>query len=203
MNRLILSLLAASLLAACASKPALIRVADVPKTGEVFEGVPMRLKTEQVVQVWRLNPEKNKYEQVMESRQTLADQTRLYALNVKTGLFASPGLKITQYADNTPKSIQVTSSQNAAGAIDAATTVATGIGAARSGAATAANSDANACQAARAALNAANTALTTAQKAHDEALINPAASAELKEAYAQAVKDAQAATAFARNHPQC
>jgi hypothetical protein len=154
----------------------------------------MRLKSEQTVQIWQLNPETGEYLQVYEARQMLADQTRLYALDVVTGPFASPGLKVTQYADNTPKSTQIVSSNNTAGAIDAATATVSGVDTGR-------NADASACQSARAQVISANSALTSAQKAYDD--LSATASAELRAAFARAIVDAKAAAEFARDNPQC
>lgn len=201
MMRRFLFVAATVLLGGCAVHPSVLRVADLPKEGEVFEGVPMRLKAEQIVEVWRLDPEKAVYKQVFVTRQMMADQTRLYAMDVKTGPFASPGLRVQLYADNTPKSIQVASSLNAAGAVDAATSAMTTATTLRNGQVSARNADATACQTARAQVIVANTAVQAAQKAYDDN--KSAASPELRDAYQQAITDAKLAADFARDNPQC
>lgn len=130
-------LIAGALLAGCSAEPSMVRVKDAPPVGELFPGVPVRVKTLQTVQLWRLDPEKDQYEKVSEGQMVLADQQRLYSIDVVSDLFASPGLRVSEYSDNTPKAVQVTSSENAAAQIDATNTVLSGLITTRNAAATA------------------------------------------------------------------
>jgi len=184
----------ALLIAGCATRPSVIRISDAPETDKPFDGVPMRLKTEQRVQLWRLDPDTGNYELVMERRQVLADQQRLYAINVVSWPFASPTLHITQFADNTPKLVQAAGSENASGALDAATNVVTGV-------ATARNGNYTACQTARAAGTTQDQAAASAKAALDA--LPATATPELRQAYQTIYEKAQEAAKFARDNPQC
>lgn len=181
-------------LAACSTHPAAIRISDSPAAGASFDGVPMRVKTEQTVQLWRLNPETDEYEKVSETRQVLADQQRLYAVDVVSGPFASPTLHVTEYPDNTPSSVEAAGTENTSGAIDAATGVVSGLSTAR-------NANVTACQTARAAVVTQDQAIATARASYDA--LPATATPELRAAYQAVIDKAQAAAAYAAKNPQC
>src|SRR5262249_31780416 len=67
----------------------------VGASGNTMKGVPVRIKTEQIIHVFRYDPEKDAYIEVSTPHQVIADQSRLYAINVVSGPFSSPSLKIT------------------------------------------------------------------------------------------------------------
>src|SRR5215469_6756563 len=124
MRSLLIVLGVAALLGACSAKPVISNVtsSDAPTS---FSGVPMRIKTEQIVHIFRLNPatdsKDSQYDEVSTFHQVLADQHNLFAVDVRAAPFASPGLHITENPDNTLKSIETTSTENESGAIDAVT----------------------------------------------------------------------------------
>lgn len=178
----------------CTAKPALVRMSKAPEIGKPFDGVPMRLRTAQIAQVYQLNPETDKYELVASSPQNMADQEHLYAVDVVAGPFTSPSLHIAEYSDNTPKSIQVTSSNNSSGAIDAATTGLTGVETAR-------NTRASSCQTSNSAVLTADQALASARASYDG--LSATASSQLRAAYQQVVTNAQAAADYAHKNPLC
>lgn len=184
----------ALLVAACSSNPSVLRITDAPPPDQPFEGIPMRLKTEQKVQLWRLDPDSDAYVKVLETRQILADQQRLYAVGVESGPFASPALRMTQYPDNTPKLVQVGSSSNVSGAIDATTGVVTGLTTAR-------NTNYTACQTAQTAATVQDQAVATAQAAYDG--LPATATSELRAAYKQILAQAKEAAQYYRDNPQC
>ncbi|MHB9840931.1 hypothetical protein Q8F57_039620 [Paraburkholderia terrae] len=178
----------------CSATPALIRVNNAPPTGQPFDGVPMRLKKPQIVEVYRLDPDSDEYKPVATSVQNLADQATLYAVDVVAAPFTSPSLHITEYSDNTPKSLQVTSSNNSSGAIDAATAGLTGVTTARS-------TRTASCQTSNSAVVSADQALASARASYDN--LSATASPELRAAYQQILANAQAAADYARKNPLC
>ncbi|MFM0347865.1 hypothetical protein [Paraburkholderia sp. RL17-347-BIC-D] len=178
----------------CSAKPAIVRVSNAPEIGKPFDGVPMRIRTPQVAQIYQLNLETDKYELVASSPQNIADQEHLYAVDVVAGPFTSPSLHIAEYSDNTPKSIQVTSSNNSSGAIDAATTGLTSLETAR-------NTRTSSCQSSNSAVLSADQALASARASYDG--LSATASPQLRAAYLQVVTNAQAAADYAHKNPLC
>jgi hypothetical protein len=154
----------------------------------------MRVANQQVVQVWHLDPKTQSYTLVAQGRQTLADQKHLYAIDVVSGPFASPQLNISENPDNTPKSIEVASTENTSGAIDAATTAITGYNTLKSG-------NLTACAGAKATMLTADQAVATAQASYDG--LSPTATQALKDAYQQVIAKAQAQAAYAHANPAC
>lgn len=126
----VLSALVCAVLAGCSAAPAVIEVSPSAATAE-FPGVPLRIKAEQSVAVWKLM-DNGRYEQVSVSKQTLADYKRLYAIDVTSYPFASPSLHIAANPDNTLKSMQVTGTNQSAGAVDALSGTVAGISKAQS-----------------------------------------------------------------------
>jgi hypothetical protein len=191
------SFLAFVLLTGCSAQAALIQVSDAsspPPAGRPFAGIPMRIKTAQTVQIWHLNPDQNAYEKVDETIQVLADEQHLYSVDVVSGAFSSPQLNVTEYPDNTPKSIEVASTENPSAPIDAATTALTGV-------ATTRNGNLTGCASARAAALSADQAVATAQASYDA--LPASATSQLRAAYQQVITNAQQSASFAHNNPMC
>jgi|SRR5882672_9854575 len=191
-------------LCACAATPVVSR----PANNDQLAGVPLRLKRDQIVRVFHYDLENDKYVEVSSSHAMLAEQSQLYAVDVHTQLFASPSLHVAENPDNTLKSVQVTSSQNASGAIDAATTVVNGITTARTAnttaaaaAVTAKNTKNSTCQAANAAAVSADQDLAAARAAYDQLAAD--ATQELRDAYLQVIKSAQQASDYAHSAAAC
>src|SRR5579863_10104809 len=82
MSRKFFALIMMAMLAACSAKPVITNV-SVVEPGATISGVPVRVKTEQVVHIFRLNPDAerddDRYTEVSSIHQVLADQTRLFA----------------------------------------------------------------------------------------------------------------------------
>lgn len=199
MSRQLTPLLFAGLLSGCAAHADLAQIDTQPVTnrpvlGSAFKGIPMRVKTQQIVEIWHLDPKSQTYILVAEGRQVLADQKHLYAVNVISGPFASPQLNVSENPDNTLKSIEVASTENNSGAIDAATAAVAGVSTVEGGKFTA-------CSTANATLLSANQAVATAQAAYDA--LSPTASQSLKDAYQAVIAKAQAQAAYARTNPAC
>jgi hypothetical protein len=204
MIRLVVMLGISGVLSACSATTVVSRV-DVK---EPMTGVPVRVKRDQLVRLYRYDVEKDAYVEVSTAHQNLADQDRLYAIDVHTQAFASPGLHISENPDNTLKSVQVTSSQNASGAIDAVTTGVTGVTTERTAARTAAatavtaqNTKNAACQTSNAAAVTADQALATARAAYDG--LPHTATQELRDSYLQVIKSAQQAADYAHSVAAC
>ena len=197
-RRSLASLVIAALLAGCSAHANLVQLeatpTDLARGGTTFKGVPMRVATQQVVQVWHLDPQSGSYKLVAQGRQTLADQKHLYAIDVASMPFASPQLNISENPDNTPKSIEVASTENTSGAIDAATTAVTGYNTFKSGQLTS-------CATAKATMLTADQAVATAQASYDG--LSATASQALKDAYQAVIAKAQAQAAYARANPAC
>jgi hypothetical protein len=112
-------MMALALLAGCSAKPV---VTDITSSqSATLKGIPFRLSTDHEVLVYRLKDDEDEYTLVASSRQRLADTTRLYAMNYKGSTFATNSLKVVQNADNTLKSVQVTSTDSTPGTIDSLT----------------------------------------------------------------------------------
>jgi hypothetical protein len=84
-------------------------------------GIPFRLTTDQRVMIFQLDNDTDKYELMSASVQSLADLSHLYAVNFSGAPFATKGLKVSQYPDNTLKLVQLTSATTAPAAIDGVT----------------------------------------------------------------------------------
>lgn len=116
------------LLTACAATP-IVSVVPAPKNQnsdkpEQLAGIPVRLKAEQAIHIFKWNEEAGKYEEVSITRQVVADYTHLYTVNVKYMPFSSPMLHVAENADNTIKVLQVASTANSNGIVDAVNSVA-------------------------------------------------------------------------------
>jgi hypothetical protein len=203
MRTLLFAVTCASLVACSATA-----VVSRPGAGGTLVGVPVRVKRDQIVRVFRYDPEQDTYVEVSSSHQMLADQSQLYAVDVHTQVFASPSLHVAENPDNTLKSVQVTSSQNTSGAIDAATTVVSGMTTARTTNATAAatavtaqNAKNTTCQTANAAAVTADQALATARSGYDQLAAD--ATQELRDSYLQVIKSAQQASDYAHSVAAC
>jgi hypothetical protein len=144
----------------------------------------MRMKTEQIVQVWRRDAYNGSYNKVASFHQVLADPRHLFAIDVSAYPFASPGLRITENSDNSLKSMEVSSTENESGAISAAATGLTNVNTARTTAAAA-------CQTAIGGTLAADQAVAAAQATLDA--LDATASSELRLADRQVLASAQAA----------
>jgi hypothetical protein len=147
----------------------------------VIPGIPFRVPAEQVVRIFKWNPEKEIYEEQAATRQVSVDYTRLYAINVSGEAFASPALHITENPDNTLQLMNVTSSADASAA--------NAVGTAASGVLTAKTTQAN-------NVLTAQTNVATAQKALRDAVDSLAglasdATAAQKAAYQATVNSAQ------------
>jgi hypothetical protein len=110
---------------ACSSAPRVTNVSEVGK-GKDIAGIPFRIKTEQTVRIWRLQDD-DTYKEVSVSRQVVPDYARLYAIDVRSDLFASPTLKVTHNPDNTLKLMKVASTNNTSGGIDAINSAVAGV----------------------------------------------------------------------------
>jgi hypothetical protein len=195
MRRTILVLTVALASGSCSTTPAITMVGD----GGVIAGVPVRIKTEYIVHVFQRNPEKlesatDYFTEVASSHQVLADQQRLFAIDVTSAPFGSPGLNVQEYADNSLKSIEVTSTQNQSGAIDAVSTALTGV-------TTAQNQRAAACQTSNSAALQSDQALASARSSYDG--LPASATPQLRAAYQQVIASAQASADFAHSAPPC
>lgn len=118
MNRMIA--MACIVLAGCSAKPR-IEVVSLdgrrPQADVVLAGVPFRIPAEQNARLYRFNPEsgtEGDYEEVAVVRSVAPDLSRLYVIDVEGLPMASPSLKVGMNADNTLKSLGVTSSASAA-----------------------------------------------------------------------------------------
>jgi len=188
-NRLLLSVapyLLVTLLCGCAAKPVITPVALQSKspfnekTNELT-GIPFRVPTDQVVRIFRWDFVNRKYKEVSSSRQTMADYSRLYVIDVRGSSFASPSLHISENPDNTLKSMNVTSTASAAAA--------SALGTAVAGIAKAQTDKSNAAL-------TANTAVATAQKNLRDAMnslatLPAATSPEVRASYQATVTTAQ------------
>jgi hypothetical protein len=120
--------LAALILAGCATQPS-VTVVSVQNGGDPskIKGIPFRLKAAQIVRTFHWDPAAQDYVEVSSTEQAFADMSRLYALDVKSYPFASPGLRITENSDNTLKEIEVTGTDNSNGGITALNSAVTAI----------------------------------------------------------------------------
>jgi hypothetical protein len=175
------TLLIAFCLVGCAAKPVVMSIA--PQGAGPVNGIPLRVKTDQIVQVWQYDPDQG-YVLVAAAHQSLADPHRLFVVDVSTYPFASPGLHLTENPDNTLKSIEVSSTENQSGAL---AEVATGITSVTS----ANTTRATACQTAIGGALTADQAVATAQASLDQ--VPPTASDALKTAYRNVIASAQTA----------
>lgn len=107
-------------LSGCAARTV---VTDISAAKATVAGVPFRLSVDQKVMIYQLNNKTDEYELMSSTVQRLADPSRLYAVNFSGGPFATKGLKVSQYPDNTLKLVQMNSTNNAPAAIDAVTSV--------------------------------------------------------------------------------
>lgn len=190
MRNTIFILATALTLIACSAKP-VVKMVDPDRE---ISGVPMRIKTDQIVHIFRLNLENDQYAEVSSIHQVLADQTRLFAVDVESWPFASPGLRITENPDNTLRQIQISSTQNQSGAIDAATQGLTGVTAAR-------NARTTACQTSNSAALTASQAVATAQGQYDQ--LPATATPQQRAALKQVIANAQQALDYANAAPPC
>jgi hypothetical protein len=197
MRHTILAFVGTLVLAACSAKPVITNVSLVD-AGTTISGVPMRIKTEQIVHIFRFNPEQDQkdlqFTEVSSSHQVLADPNRLFAVDVVSAPFSSPGLHVTENPDNTLKSIQTTSTENQAGAVDAATQALTGVTTARNAAATA-------CQSTNTAAVTADQAAASARASYDQ--LPATATPQLRAAYQAVIASAQKAADYAHAAPPC
>lgn len=173
------------LVAGCASKPV---VTNISASTGVLAGVPFRIKTEQVVHVFKRN-EKGEYDEVSRAQDVFADFSRLYALDVHSGPFASPSLTVAQNPDNTLKSAQIAGTDQTAATLDAATSAVTGV--------TKLQNDADAAR-----LTSAQAVLTADKAVRDaqDALSNlpSTASTATRSIYEQTLQSAREAAQIAR-----
>ena len=166
-------------LAGCSAKPVITNVSNI-ELGKTLPGLPMRVKTETIAHIYRFNPENSSndqlYTEVSDAKQVLANFDQLFVVDVVTWPFVSPGLHVTEYSDNTLKSINITSTENQSGIIDAATQGLTGF-------TTAQNAKATACQTSNTAVVTADQALASARASYDALPVT--ATSQLKAAYQQ------------------
>ncbi len=192
------AIIIAWLLAGCSATPMVTAVAP----GETsLKGIPMRVKREHIVRLFEFDPVKDTYSEVSTSRQVLADQSRLYAVNINAEFFSSPTLHIGQNADNTLKILQAASVQTGTTAIDAASTTATSIAGARTTAVTTQNTITAACQVSNTAVITADQAVATARASYDQ--LPATASQELRDAYLSVIESAKRAADYARASSAC
>ncbi len=186
-SRLVLcaSILFGACLGGCASTPVATSVVGHPA---VLPGLPFRIRTLQAARVFVRDYQGN-YQEVSRAAGMLTDFARTYALDVRSGPFASPSLTLQMNADNTLKSVQVSGTDETPGAIDAATTAATGIQALDKASAT--------DKLARAqAVLTANNAVVSAEAALNA--LSPTTSPETRQVYQDSVDAAKRAAAIAR-----
>lgn len=181
-----LTLILPVLLVGCSSKPVVVEIGNAPK-GPI-RGVPFRVKTEHNVQIFALQPD-GTYSEVSRAPQTIADTSKLYAIDVEAQPLASGSLHIAEAADNTLSTMQVTGTDHTAAALDAVNNGVAGV--------TKAGNDKTTVElTAATAANAADKALRDAQDALDK--LPGTASAETRAAYEAAVASAKRAANLAR-----
>lgn len=129
------ALLSLAWLAACSTKPVVTEVALDTKAPA---GIPFRLSTDHEVRVYRLKDDDDAYTLVAQSKQRLADTSRLFAINYEGMTFATNSLKVVQNGDNTLKVVTVTSTDNTPGTIDSLTSAVSSVRAAEAAQKTAA-----------------------------------------------------------------
>lgn len=115
-------------LSGCSTKPAVYDISNtLTATTEVkVEGYPFRVTADHQVTIFVLSDESDKYTKVAASKQRLADQNRLFAMNYSGGPFATNTLKVVHNSDATLKSMSLTSSDTSDKTIDAITSAVTG-----------------------------------------------------------------------------
>ena len=185
-------------LAACSATPV---VTSAPEEAESLAGIPMRIKRDHIVWLYEYDPATDEYKLSSLGHQMLADQTRIYAVDIKSAAFSSPTLHIAQNADNTIKSIQTATTQNAATGVDAVSGTATSIAAARATAVSTQNTITAACQVSNTAVISADQALAAARVSYDG--LPEGASQELKSAYLNVIESAKRAADYARASSAC
>ena len=198
MYRTITLIVFAAFLVACSATPV---VTSSPGDAEFLAGIPMRIKREHVVRLYEYDPTDDQYKLTSQGHQMLADQTRLYAVDIDSKAFSSPTLHIAQNADNTIKLIQTATTQNATTAIDAVSGTATSISSASATALSTQNTITAACQVSNTAVISADQALAAARAAYDG--LPQTASQELKNAYLGVIESAKRAADYARASSAC
>lgn len=104
-------------LVGCSSAPSVTNVSEVTGSSAIA-GIPFRIKTEQTVHLWKLQDD-GSYAEVSVTRVVVPDYSRLFAIDVRSAMFASPTLKVTHNPDNTLKTVRIASTNNASGGVDA------------------------------------------------------------------------------------
>lgn len=185
-SRVLITLAALTWLSGCSTKPV---VTEIALDNRNPPGIPFRLTTDQEVRVYRLEDDEDKYDEVARSRQRMADTSRLFAINYRGMPFATSSLKVIQYADNTVKTMGVTSTDNTPGTLDSLTGAVSSVRAAELAKKTAA------LNAAKAVVDA-DKAVRDAQKDLDS--LPSTTSAETRASYEKLLESAKQQAAAAR-----
>lgn len=175
--------------AGCATHPVSTDITGLRDTRADLPGVPYRIKTQQIVHVFKYDPNKDSYTEVAVIQQLLPDQTKLYALNFQGDLFATRALNVSENSDNTLKSMEVSSTSTDSTLIDTANSTLTGITGAEAAKKTAGLTSSN-------AVLTADQAVITAQNNLDG--LATTASDATRAAYQQALASAKKADNAAR-----
>ena len=175
---------------ACSTHPVVTDISGLRGTGADLPGLPFRVKSQQVIHIFKYDEVTDKYNEVAVVQQLLTEQSKLYALNYRGDVFANRGLNISENADNTLKSMEVSSTSGGTSSlIDSATTTLTGVTSAE-------NTKKAANLTTATAVVTADNAVTTAQTALDglPSTISP----DARSTYQNALESAKRADNAAR-----
>lgn len=121
-NTLLIAVLIA--LSGCSAKPLVREITEL--SGDKVAGIPFRIAADHVVEIWQLKDDEDDYTIVAVAQQRMADSSRLFSMNYEGGPFGSRFLKVVQNADNTLKSVQITSTDTTSQTLDSLSSTLTG-----------------------------------------------------------------------------